>query len=466
MNAKELLKQENDLVKSVELKHFELAQLRVKRLIELEKEIAIQQRIVIGFMFLDEACYEAGLKSLKRDFFTNSEFHLGIFDTILATHSCGYGSQVVVNEMKKEAFLLKHNLIREQIEEKISIYRFNAELSFAGKSNCNLSAIKTSIEVLKQLCTKREVIKKVERYAGVTYELIKTEDVLLKIKDDIANFLPQLTVEQVKYSYSEAVVKSLHNKQSIFVRTGYKPLDEILRGFKLGQLIVIGGSTGTGKSAFAVNLALNFCSQDKRVALFSFEMNEGEVLQRIFGIRLGYDSSVFDTERVDELVYNRIRKYSETTKDYIEIRTNYISSLSDFYIHCERLKNNDIHIVIIDYLQLISLSEKQESRVKELEKITKFFKRTAAELQIVIIALSQLSRERTKRQNPTPLLSDLRDSGSIEQDANLVLLLNRDPIKNQGFMNDVNIDIIVAKNRSGGTGVATLSFQSKYTKFV
>jgi replicative DNA helicase len=280
-----------------------------------------------------------------------------------------------------------------------------------------------------------------------------------------SNALLEGVIKNEEHDYGVEVMKVLNAKERPVISTGYELLDQFIDGFRPGQLITIGAGTGVGKSAFAVNLALNITKQGYKVGLWSFEMDKEEVYQRIISNITGISRN--DQTRAEER-YNGVRKYLEETKDNIQIFTDRIKDLGNFYLQCRRgsIKEN-MKVVIIDYVQLMHLSGFSGSnRVTEIELITKTLKNMASELGITIIILSQLSREYQKRDNKQPILSDLRDSGSIEQDSNIVIFLHRQ----EDYPLSLNesekfITVIVAKNRDGRSGLFVLKYQGDITKF-
>ncbi|MCA9385745.1 DnaB-like helicase C-terminal domain-containing protein [Candidatus Dojkabacteria bacterium] len=268
-----------------------------------------------------------------------------------------------------------------------------------------------------------------------------------------------------EHDYEAEVMQVLNSTEQAVISSGFKDLDQIIDGFRPGQLITVGAGTGVGKSAFAVNLALNITDQGYKVGLWSFEMDESEVYQRII-------SNITEISRKDksqaEERYNAVKKYLKDTKHNIQIFTDRIKDLGSFYLQCRKcsIKEN-MKVIIIDYVQLIHLSGFTGSnRVAEIELITKTLKNMASELGITIIILSQLSREYQKRENKQPILSDLRDSGSIEQDSNVVLFLHRqDDYPLALKESEKMITVIIAKNRDGRSGAFVLKYQGNITKF-
>lgn len=291
------------------------------------------------------------------------------------------------------------------------------------------------------------------------------EDVVNDISQQ-CNILLDGMVASEEHDYETEIMKVLHAKEKDVISTGYQDLDNILEGFKAGQLITIGAGTGVGKSAFAVNITLNVADQGYKVGLWSFEMDKQEVYQRIISVQTSISKK--DYSRKEER-YNAARKYLKETKHDIQVFTDRIKDLGSFYLQCRRssLREN-MKVVIIDYVQLMHLSGfSGGNRTAEIEMITKTLKNMASELGITIIILSQLSREHKKRGDTTPMLSDLRDSGSIEQDSNVVIFLHK-PEEQPSHLEKYEkiIRIIVAKNRDGNSGIFALKYQGNITKFI
>ena len=307
-------------------------------------------------------------------------------------------------------------------------------------------------------------------YENAKPKILNTADSkdLTEIVTDIGNkcnaLLDGMTPSN-EYDYETEVMEVLNTTEQAVISSGFKDLDQIIEGFRPGQLITVGAGTGVGKSAFAVNLALNITNQGYKVGLWSFEMDKEEVYQRII-------SNITEISRKDRLHaeerYNAVKKYFKEAKDNIQIFTDRIKDLGSFYLHCrkEAIREN-MKVIIIDYVQLIHLSGFTGlNRVSEIELITKTLKNMASELGITVIILSQLSREYQKRENKQPILSDLRDSGSIEQDSNLVIFLHRQddyPLMLKDY--EKIITVIVAKNRDGRCGSFILKYQGNITKF-
>lgn len=318
---------------------------------------------------------------------------------------------------------------------------------------------------------RREMLSK---YTEAKQSLLNTDGiddishVVHNVSEKTNDMLDSIATGTFDKNYADSLLETLNRKEESKISTGYKKLDEIIEGFGAGQLVTIGAGTGRGKSAFAVNLALNIRDQDYTVGLWSFEMDEHEVKERILSNVTGIGKK--DEYRQEER-YNLVRKYADkisSEKAGIKIFTDRIIDLGSFYLNCRRLSiRNNMKVIIIDYLQLIHLSGfTGQNRTSEVEHITKTFKSIASELGITIIILSQLSRDYQKRADKTPILSDLRDSGSIEQDSNIVIFLHRLDDKPSYYKKwQTSIRLIVEKNRSGMTGKFFMKYDGILTKF-
>ena len=256
------------------------------------------------------------------------------------------------------------------------------------------------------------------------------------------------------------------------IRTGYYDFDNMTRGLQKKQVIIVAGRPGCGKSAFALNVALNAAIKNKNsIAFFSLEMGVEEIAKRMFGCVGKIDGDVLKTGKLknnDWKKWNEAMSELSDTKFYVDDSGGL--TVSEIRRKCRKLKNSDdgLDLIIIDYLQLLSSSSKYAGqRVQEVSEISRDIKKLAMELDIPVIALAQLSRsvEQRKGGDNKPKLSDLRESGSIEQDADIVLFLHSDEYgKYDGNVNR-KIELLVAKHRAGSTGTVNLLFKMNTGKF-
>lgn len=294
------------------------------------------------------------------------------------------------------------------------------------------------------------------------------------------------TYEKIGDTANSIMQQILHKEDSeigVGLQLGFPELDECLLGLNKGDLTIIAARPAMGKTAFALNIANNVAKQGKTVLFFSLEMSNPQLVQRMISI----DSTVpIYKLKTKELNINDQRNLSHTVDDMsnwnIFLNDRATLNISDITTLCKRFaRNTKVDLVIIDYLQLIGDNSKrsQENRQLEVAKISRSLKQLGRELECPIIALSQLSRSVEKREDKTPLISDLRESGAIEQDADRVIFLHRDDYyktkkndlgpsstetsKAESFS---STNIIVAKNRHGATKTIQLGFYPEFNKFV
>ena len=250
--------------------------------------------------------------------------------------------------------------------------------------------------------------------------------------------------------------------------TGFTEIDEVTGGFQPGNLIVLAARPSMGKSALVTNMAENAAVEyGKPVALFSLEMSETELAQRFIASQAKLNG--------DDLRKGRVRtdRWPKVVKATEKLASSplYIDDSSDLGILDLRAKARRLHsrsplgLVIIDYLQLMRPENNSDSRVEQIGQISRGLKMLARELKIPVIAVSQLSRAVESRPDKKPLLSDLRESGQIEQDADLVMFIYRDEYYNRDSERPGEADIIIAKHRNGPVGEVVLTFLSRYPKF-
>ena len=261
-------------------------------------------------------------------------------------------------------------------------------------------------------------------------------------------------------------------KDYIGISTGFSGLDKVITGLNRSDLIIVGARPGMGKTAFALNIARNVAVQSgKKVCFFSLEMSRDQLAQRLLSSEAMIESGKMRTGELSSDEWTRLNQASQnlsTTKLYID-ETSGIT-VAEMKAKLKRMK--DVDFVIVDYLGLMQSAKRTESRVQEVSDITRNLKIMAKELQIPVMVCAQLSRgTETKGKSHKPALSDLRESGSIEQDADIVLFLYRD-IYYQNENSDPNIQIdehkaecIVAKNRHGGLDTVELYWDGMYTRF-
>ncbi|MBF0341614.1 MAG: replicative DNA helicase [Magnetococcales bacterium] len=253
------------------------------------------------------------------------------------------------------------------------------------------------------------------------------------------------------------------------VPTGFTDLDRLLSGLQKSDLLILAGRPAMGKTTLVMNMAANAALDHQApVAVFSLEMSKEQLATRLLASTARVDAQGLRTGRIRDEDYNKlVHAAQELSQAPIYIDDSPALSIMSLRAKARRLKRDKgIQLLVVDYLQLMQADGSQENRVQEISQISRGLKGLAKELDIPVLALSQLSRKVEERPNKRPILSDLRESGSIEQDADIVLFVHREEVYKE---NDPSLaglaEVIVAKQRNGPTGSARLTFQKQYTRF-
>ncbi|MBP5491886.1 MAG: replicative DNA helicase [Clostridiales bacterium] len=351
------------------------------------------------------------------------------------------------------------------------------------------------VKIVRQKAMSRRLIKQMEEVTRLSYEGETDANNLIEIAisrlAELRDHNKQDTVfQQLKTVIAETVHDIRNPKKDESIKSHFTSLDWVTNGFRPGTLTIVAARPAMGKSAFVINIAANVAIKDKRtVAFFSLEMSAKEIANRILSSRC--DISTSSLQAVNKLTRDEIERIRGclplfgNTKLFIDDHSGL--NTAEMLTRCRELKNQqgELSLVCIDYLQLMTpvSTRASSSRQQEISEISRALKLMAKELQVPIIALSQLSREADKRDDHRPVLSDLRDSGAIEQDADMVMFIHRpDYYKQKNDDNDEDnesgkkfkkrdeeeiqkAEIIVAKNRQGPTKTVYLSWNGSRTTF-
>lgn len=255
--------------------------------------------------------------------------------------------------------------------------------------------------------------------------------------------------------------------QTVGSPTGFEDLDEMLRGLMPGAFYVLGARPAMGKSSLAMDMGVN-ASQRGPVAVFSLEMRHGEMVDRLLASSAIVNGDSIKTGDLSEDDWSRLTLAADKLMGLpIEIDDDPMVTVDQIRSRARQMKSRHggLALVIVDYLQLMRASSKVENRVREVSEISEGLKRLARELDCPILALAQLNRNLESRTDKRPVLSDLKDSGSLEQDADVVLFVYRDEVYNEESPDKGLAEVIVAKHRSGQIGTVRLAFRGQYTRF-
>ena len=303
-----------------------------------------------------------------------------------------------------------------------------------------------------------EIDTLVDRAQAEVYDVTKQR----KAEDyqPLSEIIPQTLVEM------EAIEG--HGGDLLGVPTGFSGLDEITHGLHGGQLIIVAARPGMGKSTLALDLARSASiKHDLTSAIFSLEMSRNEIAMRLISAESAVNLSAIRGGNLNGADWDRVaRRMGIISQAPMFIDDSPNMTMMEIRAKARRLKQrHDLRLIIIDYIQLMSSGRRVESRQVEVSEFSRSLKLLAKELDVPVVALSQLNRGPEQRQDKKPMLSDLRESGSLEQDADMVILLHREGFYEPDSQRRGESDFILAKHRNGPTGTVTVAWQGHYSRF-
>ncbi|RMG93069.1 MAG: replicative DNA helicase [Zetaproteobacteria bacterium] len=272
-------------------------------------------------------------------------------------------------------------------------------------------------------------------------------------------------------SYKELEARYAEKKAITGVPTGFSDLDEMTSGLQRGDLIIIAGRPSMGKTAFSMNIAQNAAIRNDEpavVAIFSLEMSAQQIALRMLASEARVDMKSLRTGRFSTEDWRKLASASGALAEAsIYVDDTPAISVLELRSKCRRLRREakGLDLIIIDYLQLMSGRADSERREQEISEITRALKGLAKELDVPVIALSQLNRSLESRADKRPMMSDLRESGAIEQDADVIMFIYRDEVYHKKPENEGLAEVIIGKQRNGPTGFVKLTFLKQYTRF-
>lgn len=374
-----------------------------------------------------------------------------------------------------DALTLSNQLKEDKVFDKIGGYGF---LTAVGDSVISTTHINDYCKIVKEKSIRRSLIAGLGQVVDMAYADNEDTTNLLELAQKNVYDISMGYSSKDFISLSDAIneaVKDLNRIQQldekiIGVPCGFRAIDDITAGFQRGDFILIAGRPSMGKTALAVNMAQNAAIRhNKSVAIFSLEMPERQLANRIMAGEAEINSSrlrIADIYPSDwSRLYDTVSKIREN-KPKLFVNDTSGLSIGELRRKARKLKASEgLDLIVIDYLQLLTVAGRSESRQQEISSISRALKGIAKELDCPVVALSQLSRAVESRPNKRPMISDLRESGAIEQDADVVMLLYRDAYYNKESEDD-STEVNIAKHRNGRTTTVKLKFHGEYTKFI
>ena len=421
------------------------------------------EQTVLASALLDDTAVEKILNLLSTDDFYY-EANKEIYESIKDVHMQNIPVDVltVSEELKK----------REKIDyiggfEYLANLTENIITSKNVEAYCNIIREKSTLR--KLISASNEIIEKGFKENEEVQKIIELAETRIFAISQNRNINTFTEIKDVLLSVFNQLEERAMNKGSLTgITTGYDDLDRMTSGLQRSDLILLAARPSMGKTAFALNIAMNAVKSGVSVALFSLEMSKEQYVQRIISMESMVESNKMRTGNLNDEDWNRLLQVMSTISNYnVYIDDTASITLFEMMSKCRRLKmERGLDLIIIDYLQLMSGTGRNESRQQEISDISRGLKAMARELDCPVMALSQLSRAPELRNDHRPIMSDLRESGAIEQDADVVMMLYRDEYYNKDESDKKGItEVIITKQRNGPVGTVELAWISQYTKF-
>ncbi|MGB8454851.1 MAG: replicative DNA helicase [Anaerocolumna sp.] len=421
------------------------------------------EQSVIGSMIMDkDAIVAASELIIGEDFY---EHRYGVlYDAMLELFNEGKPVDLVT---------LQNKLKEKDVPPELCSLEFIRDLITSVPTSAN---VRYYANIVKEKSTLRQLIKVTESITNECYlDKEKLETILEDSEKRMFDILQKrntgdfVGIKDIVFKSLESIEAAARNKGSVTgVATGFYDLDYKTAGLQPSDLILIAARPSMGKTAFVLNIAEHVVLKNNlTTAIFSLEMSKDQLVKRIMSMHSKVNSQSMRTgELSDEDWLKLVESARVIGNSNLIIDDTSSISIGELRSKCRKFKlEHNLGLVIIDYLQLMSGSKKSESRQQEISEISRSLKGLARELSVPVVALSQLSRAVEQRPDKRPMLSDLRESGAIEQDADIVMFLYRDDYYNHDSEEAGISEIIIGKQRNGPTGTVKLAWLSQFTKF-
>ena len=423
------------------------------------------ERAVIGAMMLNADAIMVCSELLTSDEFYQQQYGI-IFDALVEMYKDGVGADLVT---------LQNKLREKEVTPELYSVEYLGELLASVPTSAN---VKFYAEIVHEKAVLRRLIRVSEQVTKDCYmDSQPLEDILEDTEKSVFDVIQQRggsefePIRDVVLRTLDSIEKAAKQKGNITgLETGFRDLDAKTAGLQKSDLILIAARPAMGKTAFVLNIAEYVAlHSNSTIALFSLEMSKEQLVKRMLAMNSMVDSQKIRTGDLEDDDWDKlvgsVRKIGNS--NLVIDDTSGITA-SELRSKCRKLKiEQGLDLVIIDYLQLMTGAgkRKSDSRQQEISDISRSLKVMARELNVPVIALSQLSRAVESRPDKRPMLSDLRESGAIAQDADIVMFIYRDEYYNPDSEKKGVAEVIVAKQRSGPTGPVELAWLSQYTKF-
>ncbi len=433
---------------------------QIKRIMPYSQEA---EQSVIGSMFIDQEAVAVAMELITGEDFYHKAYGV-VFDAMVSLYNEGKAVDLVT---------LQNRLKENGAPDEISSLEYVADLVSATPTSANVRQYAQIVQDKSQL---RRMIRANEEIANTCYaQQDKVENIMEDAEKQIFGILQRTTgsdfmpIKDIVVAALRRIEKAGKQKGNVIgLPTGFTDLDYKTSGFQPSELILIAARPSMGKTALVLNIAAFMAfRQNLNVAVFSLEMSKDQLMNRLLAQESHVDSQQIRTGNLSDSDWDSLLEGANIIggSNLIIDDTPGIS-VSQLRSKCRKYKlEHGLDIVMIDYLQLMQGSRRSESRQQEISDISRSLKELARELNVPVVALSQLSRAVEQRPDHRPMLSDLRESGAIEQDADVVMFLYREDYYKKDAEPTNMAEVIIAKQRNGPIGTVQLSWLSQYTRF-
>ena len=423
------------------------------------------EQSVVGAMLMDKDAILTASEIISGQDFYQTAYGI-IFDSMVELFNEGKPVDLVT---------LQARLKEKDVPPEIASLEFVRDLVTAVPTSAN---VRYYAEIVSDKSMMRRIIKMNDEISNTCYAGKESLPAVLETTEkSVFNLLQRrstgdyVPIKQVVLNALERIEKASKSKGTVTgIPTGFIDLDYKLSGLQPSDLVLVAARPSMGKTAFVLNIAQYVAfRKNKGVAIFSLEMSKEQLVNRMFSLESQVDAQALRTGNLKDSDWEKlIESAGIIGKSNLVIDDTPGISVSELRSKCRKYKlEHDIQVIIIDYLQLMtgSVGKRSESRQQEISEISRSLKALARELNVPVIALSQLSRAVESRPDKRPMLSDLRESGAIEQDADVVMFIYRDEYYNKDSEFKKQAEIIIAKQRNGPVGTVNLAWLGEYTKF-
>ena len=422
------------------------------------------EQSVIGSMIMDREAILVASEILTGEDFYQNQYGI-IFDAMVEL--CNEGKPV-------DLITLQDRLKEKDLPPDISSMEYIRDLMDVVPTSAN---VKSYANIVSEKAMLRRLIKTSEEIANTCYlDKQSTEEIMEETEKKIFQLLQRRTsgefvpIQQIVLNAVSNIERASKTKGSVTgLPTGFVDLDYKTSGFQNSDLILIAARPSMGKTAFTLNIAQYMAvKKNITVAIFSLEMSKEQLVNRLLASESRVDSQTLRTGNLKDEDWTKLVEGADIIgRSHLIIDDTPGISVAEMRSKCRKYKlEQNLGIIFIDYLQLMGGSGRSDSRQQEISEISRSLKALARELNVPVVALSQLSRAVEQRTDHRPILSDLRESGAIEQDADVVMFIYRDDYYNKDTTKPGVAEIIIAKQRNGPIGTVELVWLAKYTQFV